>query len=412
MLGGPRLRGGERLLDWGSEGGAGVDKWQRVGPGRIPLVLWGALFAFNALPWLIFSINDMLALDDRFVSRAGMLWGRDFSNHWFGGTFALQGMNVYDNAAYQEAIRGYGAIGFQNYSYPPHTLLLGVILALLPYPLALFLWVVGGSWLFYRAAKPFVPFSPWLVLLVPAVARIPYGQFGLLTSALFLFSMRGSGVAAGLLTMKPHLGIMLAAAMLVKRRFRQIAVAVGVTLALLLLAEAWFGLGRSFLDEGLKTQATVLFNKVDAPYFGVMPSAYVALRHTGLEWIGQAVAASCALLIMWQFRSAELKDMAFPAATATFIVLPYSFAYDMALVSVGFAVILYCHWCGLGWAQRAIAILAFSTPNLVPTGLVPLILLAGLWLQLTVWRRESSAPSSADRMKNPPGAAPILEAVT
>jgi hypothetical protein len=363
-----------------------------------------ALFALNALPWLIFSLNDILALDSRFVSRAGMLWGRDFSNHWFGGTLALQGMNVYDNAAYQDAIRQYGALAWQNYSYPPHTLLLGVILALFPYPVALFLWAVAGSWLFYRAAKPFVPFSPWLVLLVPAVARIPYGQFGLLTSALFLFSMRGSGIAAGLLTMKPHLGVVLAAAMLVKRRLRQIAVAVGVTVALLLLAEFLFGLGHAFLSEGLKTQSSVLFNKLDAPYFGVMPSAYVALRHTGLEWIGQGLAIIAALFILWQFRAAELKDMAFPAATATFIILPYGFAYDMALVSVGFAVILYSHWSDLGWPQRAIAILAFSTPNLVTTGLVPLILLAGLWLQRTIWRQESKNWSTAE-INRPPKSA-------
>lgn len=367
-----------------------TDKWHRLGPGGVPFVVWVLLFAVNAIPWLMFSLYDILALDNRWVSRAGMLWGRDFSNHWFGGTFVLQGLDVYQNEAYRAAISKYGALAFQNYSYPPHTLLVGVVLAAFPYPMALILWAIVGSWLFYRAAKPFVPFSPWLVLLVPAVARIPYGQFGLLTSALFLFSMRGSGIAAGFLTMKPHLGIALAAAMAVKRRYRQIAVALGVTLALILIAEALFGLGRSFLDEGLKVQSLVLLNKTDAPYFGVMPSAYVALRHTGFEWIAQVFAAGGACLILWNFRDAAWKDLAFPIATATFVILPYSFAYDMAVVSVGFAVILYSHWSDLSWPQRAVAIAAFSTPNLVATDMVPLILLAGLWLQLTVWRREHS----------------------
>ena len=362
----------------------------QVGPGKIPKIVWILLFGINALPWLLFSYADILAMDSHFVSRAGMLWGRDFSNQWFGGKFALDGLNVYDNAAYREAIRSFGAIAFQNYSYPPHTLLLGAILALFPYPIALFIWAVGGSVLLYHAAKPFVPFSPWLVLLVPSLARIPYGQFGLLASALFLCAMRGSGIAAGFLTMKPHLGILLAAAMAVKKRFRQIVIALAVTVLLLLLSESAFGLGSAFLHEGLQTQALVLRTGFDAAYFTVMPSAYVAMRHTGFEWLAQAVAAAAALLILWKFRSASLSDLTFPVATATFIVLPYSFGYDMALVSVGFAIILYSHWAELGWAERLVAILAFSVPNLIATHCAPLVLLAGLWLQLVVWRREST----------------------
>jgi hypothetical protein len=372
-----------------------LNELPRVGPGRIPRIVWILLFGVNALPWLLFSYADFLALDSHWVSRAGMLWGRDFSNQWFGGKLALDGLNVYDNTAYREAIRSYGATAFQNYSYPPHTLLLGAILAIFPYPVALFLWAMGGSILLYRAAKPYVPFSPWLVLLVPSLARIPYGQFGLLTSALFLFAMRGSGVAAGFLTMKPHLGILLAAAMAVKKRFRQILVALAVTVLLLLLSEWMFGLGSAFLHEGLQTQALVLRTGFDAAYFSVMPSAYVALRHTGLEWLAQAAVAVAALSILWQFRSAILADLAFPVATATFIVLPYSFGYDMALVSIGFAVILYAHWTELSWAERLVAILAFSAPNLIGTHIVPLILLAGLWVQFRVWRREPDRRSAA-----------------
>lgn len=366
----------------------------RVGPGEIPRIVWILLFGINALPWLLFSYADFLALDSHFVSRAGMLWGRDFSNQWFGGKLALDGLNVYDNAAYRTAIRDYGAMAFQNYSYPPHTLLLGAVLAIFPYPVALFVWAIGGSILLYRAAKPFVPFSPWLVLLVPSLARIPYGQFGLLASAMFLFALRGSGVAAGILTMKPHLGILLAAAMAVKKRYRQIAVALAVTVLLLLLSEWMFGLGSAFLHEGLKTQALVLRTGFDAAYFTVMPSAYVALRHTGLEWIGQGIAAGAALLILWQFRSASLTELAFPVATATFIVLPYSFGYDMALVSIGFAILLYSQWTKLTWTERIVAILAFSAPNLIATHCVPLILLAGLWVQFTVWRREAAGQSA------------------
>jgi len=361
----------------------------------VPWVVWVLLFTLNAVPWIGFSIADIRAIDAHWLSRAGMLWGRDFSNQWLGGMFAIRGLNVYDHVEYQKAIEQFGITAFQNYSYPPHTLLVAAFFSLLPYPLALILWALLGSILFYYAAKPFVPFSPWLVLLVPSVARLPYGQFGLLTSAFTLLSMRGSGVAAGLLTMKPHLGVLLAPVLAVKKRFRQMVIALVVTALLLTAAEALFGLGRAYLTQGIRTPALLLQTSYDAAYFSVMPSAYVALRHTGWEWIGQAAVTVAALFILWQFRRASLQDLAFPLATATFIVLPFSFAYDMALVSVGFAIILYCSWKDSGWPQRALAIAAFSSPNLVWTHCVPLILIAGLWLQLKVWRRTSAADDCA-----------------
>ena len=368
-----------------------VGQLRRIGPGSIPSVIWILLFAVNALPWLLFSYYDFISLDDHYMARGGMLWGRDFSNQWLGGKLAFQGLNVYDHAAYQTAISSFGAQAFQNYSYPPHTLLLGAFFSLFHYPIALALWATVGSILFYRAARTFVPFNPIFVLLVPAVARLPYGQFGLFSSAMFLFAMRGSGVAAGLLTMKPHLGILLAAWMAVRRKWRQVIVAILVTLCLLAAAELAFGLGGAFLHEGLQTQALVLLQSGDAGYFDAMPSAFVALRHSGLEWFGQAAVAAAALAMLWRFRTAEAKDIAFPLATATFIVLPYSFGYDMALVSVGFAVMLYGSWNRLSWIERGIAIAAFSAPNLIKTDLVPILLLAGLWVQLNLLKEGVSA---------------------
>ena len=72
---------------------------RRIGPGSIPWILWLILFALNTLPWLLFSYYDLMELQPNWVSRAGMLWGRDFSNQWFGGSLALQGVNVYDNGS-------------------------------------------------------------------------------------------------------------------------------------------------------------------------------------------------------------------------------------------------------------------------------------------------------------------------
>ena len=87
-----------------------------------------------------------------------------------------------------------------------------------------------------------------------------------------------------------------------------------VTLVLLLVSELVFGLTGAFLDGGLKTQELVLRTSFDAGYFGAMPSAYVALRHTGIEWVGQASVTLLALYLLWQFRSASQQAAALTPA--------------------------------------------------------------------------------------------------
>src|SRR5206468_6161867 len=132
---------------------------------------------------------------------------------------------------------------------------LGVPLALLPYPVALIVWSAIGAALFMVAARPWLPrgFPVWLASLTPAALLNFYtGQYGLLVGALWLmtFDKLGrrdgqAGITAGLLTIKPHLGVILGLVLL--RRPHAILAACAVCAVLIGLSELAFpGLSRDY----------------------------------------------------------------------------------------------------------------------------------------------------------------------
>lgn len=354
---------------------------------RPPLVLWVALLVVGAYGPFVFALQDLTHLQGWYLPHAGTYWGRDFTNLYFGGRLGWDGLDVYQLGDYQAALHQLGIEAGQNYSYPPATLFVGKALSLLPYPAAFLLWAVAGLACFIVAARPYIRFAwPWL-LLVPAAAAFPNGQYGLFLAALWLWAFRGSGAATGVLTLKPHCGLLLAPALFVRRKWCTIAVAVIVTLALWGLAEWCFGLTRSFFESGARVQLSVLATSRDEPYFAAMPSVFVRLRHWPIAaWTAQGVVALATLAMIWPLWRLPLKALAFPLATATFLILPYSFAYDMAVVSLGFAVLIHDRWGEMDWPERAAAAGGYMAV-IVPM-LAPPLLFAGLWAQRRAALRE------------------------
>ncbi len=332
--------------------------------------------------------------------------GRDFTNLWVGSRLALDGVNIYDLGDYLAGLASFGITQGQNYSYPPATLLVGTPLSLLPYPFALALWFIGSWVAFALAARPFVRFHPAWLLVLPAAVVSRNGQWGVYAAALFLWSFRGSGVAAGLLTLKPHLGVLLAAAMLARKAWRQIMVAMLTCAILWGVAELAFGLTGDFFDEGVAVQKAILTTARNEPYFSAMPSTYVHLRTTSFGWIAHGVAALVALAMLWRVRDRPLMDQAFPVATATFIVLPYAFGYDMAVVSLGFVVMMHQRWRTMIGGEKLVAVLGFLSPTLTYLPIAPLILLAGLHLQTRRPSYVATGDTSADARADPSIAMP------
>lgn len=351
--------------------------------------------------------RDWSQLQGLHLTEAHLLVGRDFLNVWTGGNLAIghELGRLYDYHAYMAWQAGrFGPLDDLNYSYPPHSLFLALPFAALPYGWALSAWTLAGLAFFYWAARPYRAdgLAPLAAILTPAAfANIWFGHYGFAIGGLWLLFFSclerrpvRSGVLAALLTLKPHLGLLIAVVMLLRRQALAIAVAIGTTLGLVLLSGALFGfaLWHDWLFVTSRVQQSIMTALGPRFYFLMMPSAFIALR-TLPDWVallGQAACAVGGAALFWKGRGAVPRDLAFIAATATALISPYIFNYDLTVVSLGFVLCLYRCWPSLGaWEKRALW-LAFSVPlfgiafNLFPPlGLLsPLFLMAGLAVQV------------------------------
>lgn len=352
---------------------------------RPPFVYWTCIWAIGVVFGLVAVGYDIFRPD------VGVPPGRDFSNLYTAGQLVLAGepWAAFDLNLFRLALREHvGTLTMQNYSYPPHALFIAVPFAVLPYWPAFVLFSLGGAALFVWAARPYVPFAPILAVLTPAAAlNLWNGHYGLFIGALWLIFFRylhdrpgRAGFAAAALTFKPHMGLFIALAALTERRTFIVAALATVLLVVASVAafgpSSWYG----FFIETAAAQADILTREGGDFYFKMMPSAYVAFGRGGVAWVAQAVASIAAIAMLVRARRTD----AFTLATATFIVVPYVFVYDMTVVCLGFAILLWRDWETMrGW-EKLVLTAAFFVPDLslLVQPVVPPILLAAFTVQL------------------------------
>ncbi|HEX6218106.1 MAG TPA: glycosyltransferase family 87 protein [Sphingomicrobium sp.] len=378
-------------------------------------------------PWIVGSLLSLqLFYTDYTHSDGGRLegkafWGRDFVNLWGGGHFLREGgaPDIYDVETYRQFIGTlFGPLKPHNYSYPPLTFPVAELFSFLPYGIALAAWLIGTGALFVWAVRSWWPrewHSPWLALLTPAaMMNIWAGHYGFLIGALFLMGFQRLGERKpaeaggwfGLMLVKPHLAILIPLVLLVRRQWVAI-VAGAVTVALLIVATiAAFGLEpwQDWLVEGGGKQLSLI--DAGGSFYGFMSTsaATAVLRFSDdmtLALGAQAVLAIAAIagLVAAASRRTPIPDLAMLTATATFLVLPYAFNYDLMVVTVA-ALRL--------WADpdstkghRAAAILGFIAPQIgmlvAPLGwpLTPLMLAALFAGQLDLALRRTRALPAA-----------------
>ncbi|NML10894.1 DUF2029 domain-containing protein [Sphingobium sp. AR-3-1] len=360
-----------------------------------------ALWLSATLLGVVIIGSDILQLDGVRLTESRLVIGRDFLNVWSGGRLALTGQldRLYDYAAYmswQTAI--FGPLDSYNYSYPPQSLFLAIPFGALPYLPALILWTLAGAGFFLWAARSYMPAQLPLAAAIAtpaAIINLWWGHYGFIIGGLWLLffrhidpAPRKAGIIAGLLTVKPHLGLFIALTLLHRRTLPAILIALAVAGALAVLSGLAFGfdLWRQWLVETSALQARIMNASGEKFYFFMMPSAYVALRGfpimlaTGV----QCAFAAAAMGLAWQARNAHPKQLAFISASATAIMMPYIFNYDLTVASLGFAILLYGRWAELARWERIATWFAFASPLLVMAynPIAPISLLAGLIVQV------------------------------
>jgi len=314
--------------------------------------------------------------------------GRDFINVWSGPQVAFGGKieTLFDLPAYHEAIGVlFGRpLPFHNWAYPLFTLIAFWPLAQLPYFWALAFWTFGLFAVFsivvVREVEPSRRLLALALLTVAPACLLNTigGQNGFLSAALFLSGVLYidrrpmlAGMLIGLLTFKPHLGVVLPFALLALSAWRVIVSAVVTSVILFLASVAVFGSG-AWAKYFTSTSAfqTSLLEQFSGFYTTMMVSVLACLRAGGIPYdkamsIQMAVSVVAIVGAVWAVR--QVTDpcyRTFILVTATLLATPYAFNYDMTALA---AILV---WLMLGrlrprYSGRSVYIFAWLAPAAV-----------------------------------------------
>jgi hypothetical protein len=259
--------------------------------------------------------------------------------------------------------------------YPPTALLSVAPLGLLPYWPAYLLWVAATLVVWLAAVHRIFPGRPALAvaLALPATfLNAAFGQMGFLVAGLMGLGLVWldrrpvlAGIAFGLMTMKPHFGLLLPIALLCGGHWRSIAAACATALGLAAVSLlAWgpapwqaflagSGVGGRLLDGG------------NVPWT-LMPTVFPSLRLLGAgstaAAAAQAVAAAIGLgTVIWGWRRPgppELK--AALLCLATLLAVPFAYAYDLVILT------LPIFWLARVGLSRPVEVATIGAAGLLP----------------------------------------------
>jgi hypothetical protein len=283
--------------------------------------------------------------------------GRDFLNMWSGPqVVARHGvMMLFDLSGYhwaQADLTGRFTY-FHTWSYPPYVLFFAYPFSLLSYMPSLVLWSVLGLAVYAAAVVPLVApeqrrATLLFLLLAPAtLVNIIGGQNGFFTAALLLGGIVlmdrrpwTAGALFGLLAIKPHLGLVIAAAVVATMAWRTF-VAAGLTgTALVVLSWLFYGTEPWLI---WLTETSAYHYQTLVRYHGfytfMMTSVFASLRVMGVppefaNVIQTAVTLGVLAGTMVMIRRAS--DVALRAlllTSGTLLASPYSFNYDMTALT-------------------------------------------------------------------------------
>jgi len=338
---------------------------------------------------LLLTAVVWVAISENGIDAQGKPLGYDFITFWGASHLALEGnaVGAYDPATILGAERLAVPENAQIFlwHYPPTFYLVILPLALLPYGLA-FLLFVGASFAGYLAVIRRIVSLPgtWMPLVAfPGVLiNLFHGQNAFLTAALMggallLLPLRPvlAGVLIGLLTIKPHLGILLPLVLLATGQWRALLCAALTTGLFLLISIAVMGqdtlaafwhnlpLVRQVLEEGLLS-------------WDKMPTFFAFSRLLGAPiwaayFLHLLVAVAAAACVLWVWLKTPLPNLRNAAlVTGTLLISPYLFDYDLAWLGLSIA------WLGLegyrkGWLKGEREILAVAW--LLPLLMAPIV---------------------------------------
>jgi len=350
----------------------GSRRWRNLGIASGALA--AAMFAgFDLYQWVAAYASDNFHNDFTFYYAAARI----------GVTHGWQ--SIYDLGLQQSELYAIGSririAELARYISPPPLAWLALPFTLLPYPIAYFSWsalllaALAGTW--YMAAPG--AGRERLIHLVAALAWLPViyalqlGQPGLFValgvagSYALLRKHRQflSGLALGVIVLKPQLAFLLPVALLAGGRYRAVAGA-AVGIGLLLLASA-VNLG----PDGIAAYAQRLTFAADVPVNRQLTIALV-IGGVAAARLVQGAIAIWALALVYRLRNQSPEWMFVLAIVGGLLATPYLHIDD--LVMLGLAVWLYLRIPGQpGWSWAFVLALVIAAEGIAEWGPLPLI---------------------------------------
>ena len=279
----------------------------------------------------------------------------DFVNVFAAGKLTLEGQaaSAYEwtihKAAEVRAV-GYDFGSYYGWHYPPTFLFAAVTLSLLPYTAAALVWLAATLPLYAASIRAIAgDRAGWLLALgfPAALWNVTAGQNGFLTAALIggtlLFVERRpvlAGALLGLLTYKPHFGLLFPFALIAGGHWR-VLIAAAVTALVMIAAslavfgtEAWIA-----FVHWMPVTSRVVLGEGGADWDRLQSLFGLIRAHGGgetLAWSAQgivALAALAAVCALWRSRvSYELKAAAL--GCGALLATPYLYMYDLVVLAV------------------------------------------------------------------------------
>jgi len=380
-------------------------------------------------PKLVLAIYGVMAvlwigLSHNFIDPEGKPLGADFLAFYAASDLAVHDRlsDAYDVAHIAAAERAVvpASVTVFPWQYPPSFALLLAPLSLLPYTVALAIFMGLTLALYLWLMHAILPDRRALVAALAFTGTFTNalgGQNGFLSAALLggglmLLETRpvAAGVLIGFLTYKPHLGLLVPFILVAGGYWRSIAAAAAT--ALLFGLAAWLIFGAESW-EAFWSHLPVAggYLREGALPWDKMASVFAAARQLGTNettagvlhgFVALAVAGLA--IDAWRRRGALDLRVAI-AVAATALLSPFIYDYDLVLLAIAIA-ILAADGLRSGWMPgvRTLLVIAWLAP-LVGTGLaryahlplVPLVMLALFW---ACWRRlrlTTAAPLSRTR---------------
>ena len=367
-----------------------------------------------------------IVFSDGLINWQGLWIGGDFLAFYTAGTMAWagEGLAAYDVASFEAALQSQQS--FEPYGltwqYPPTAYFLVLPFALLPYKIGFVLWIASGLGALGLALRT-LGLKPSFLLLALAsplvLVSLIQGQNSLFFGALLMLALGlpdkrpiMAGLAAGLLTLKPHLGILVPLAFIAGGYWRSFGAAAITTLALAALASLFFGFENwgAFLESLQRVGENVAAQGGLYP-FARMISLYSALGHAGvpanIAMIAHLIFVALLVLLtlfLWRQKELPLAIKAAITIPASLLVPPYGYYYEMVALLLPVMVLMQYRFDS---KARGFLILAWPLVLYLPAiqPMVPLqigfaLTLGLLWLTVNIARQYFKSASAKSLLQS------------